>query len=104
MKEGQKDTVTVTSDQWLVWRFEGECTLESYLAPPNDVNFPYNIEYAVLKKYNENMDEGASAAVDVSFVLLAPALLFYACPCRVSPCPSRPSETRTPQESGRLSS
>jgi len=58
MKEGQKDTVTVTSDQWLVWKFEGECTLESYLAPPNDVNFPYNIEYAVLKKYNENMEDG----------------------------------------------
>ena len=60
MKEGQKDTVTVTSDQWLVWKFEGECTLESYLAPPNDVNFPYNIEYAVLKKYNENMEDGTS--------------------------------------------
>jgi len=59
MKEGQKDTVTVTSDQWLVWKFEGECTLESYLAPPNDVNFPYNIEYAVLKKYNDNMEDGA---------------------------------------------
>lgn len=58
MKEGDKNTVTVSSDQWLVWKYEGECTLESYLAPPNDVNFPYNIEYAVLKKYNENMEEG----------------------------------------------
>jgi hypothetical protein len=58
MKEGDKNTVTVTSDQWLVWKYEGDCTLESYLAPPNDRDFPYNIEYAVLKKYNDNMEDG----------------------------------------------
>jgi len=58
MKEGDKNTVTVTSDQWLVWKFEGECTLESYLVAPNDKDFPYNIEYAVLKKSNDNMDDG----------------------------------------------
>jgi serine/threonine protein kinase len=69
MKEGDKDTVTVTSDQWLVWKFEGEYTLESYLAPPNDANFPYNIEYAVLKKTNDNMEDGRRQTTIIKSIL-----------------------------------
>jgi len=69
MKEGDKNTVTVTSDQWLVWKFEGECTLESYLAPPNDVNFPYNIEYAVLKKTNDNFEDGKRQALIIKNII-----------------------------------
>ena len=69
MKEGDKNTVTVTSDQWLVWQFEGECTLESYLTPPNDSNFPYNIEYAVLKKYNEDMEDSKRQTLIIKNIL-----------------------------------
>ena len=35
---------------------------QSYLVAPNDKDFPYNIEYAVLKKSNDNMD-GVCACV-----------------------------------------
>eukprot|EP00277_Geminigera_cryophila_P033450 CAMPEP_0173131598 /NCGR_PEP_ID=MMETSP1102-20130122/60728_1 /TAXON_ID=49646 /ORGANISM="Geminigera sp., Strain Caron Lab Isolate" /LENGTH=584 /DNA_ID=CAMNT_0014042929 /DNA_START=318 /DNA_END=2072 /DNA_ORIENTATION=- len=69
MKEGDKNTVTVTSDQWLVWKFEGECTLESYLAVPNDVNFPYNIEYAVLKKTNDHLEDGRRQALIIKNII-----------------------------------
>ena len=69
MKEGEKNTVTVTSDQWLVWKFEGECTLDSYLVAPNDKDFPYNIEYAVLKKTHDNMEDGKRQTLIIKNIL-----------------------------------
>jgi len=69
MKEGDKNTVTVTSDQWLVWKFEGECTLDSYLVAPNDKDFPYNIEYAVLKKTHDNMEDGKRQTLIIKNIL-----------------------------------
>jgi len=52
MKEEGKSTTTLSAGQWLVWQYQGDLTVESYLEGDN---FPYNIEETVMGRNQEEL-------------------------------------------------
>mmetsp|Transcript_27018 Transcript_27018/g.66635 ORF Transcript_27018/g.66635 Transcript_27018/m.66635 type:complete len:288 (+) Transcript_27018:42-905(+) len=68
MKEEEQETVTLQAGQWLVWKYEGERTVDDYIA---EEEFPYNMEEVVLKKKNLDMEYGKRETLVIKNVLWA---------------------------------
>jgi len=54
MKEEGNETVTLSAGQWLVWKYEGTMTVDSYIVKPE---FPYNMEQQLFGKTLESLPD-----------------------------------------------
>lgn len=66
MKDEDKQTLTLSAGQWLVWRYQGEMTVESYI---NDANFPYCMEPVLFRKSHDDMEDSMRQVVVVKEVI-----------------------------------